>query len=113
MQVVLLRVVRAVGRGVRAVRLVAGRGARLALDVEQRRVGQEGGRGGQAQRVLRVLSVRVAGCVWVCVRVRVRVRVRGALAGRLAGLARRVARHRRRQRQRHLGYAGLALINAR
>lgn len=63
MQVVLLRVIRAVRGGVRAVALVAGGCVRFALDVEQRRVGEEGGGRGQRQGILRVLRV----CVGVCV----------------------------------------------
>lgn len=59
MQIVLLRVIG--GRGV-GVALVGGRRAGLALDVEQRRVGEEGGRR-HAQRVLLRLAVRVRVCV--------------------------------------------------
>lgn len=86
MQVVLLGVV---GRGGVRVALVAARRARLALNVEQRGVGEEGG-GGHAQPVL--LAVRMRLRVSVCVRVRVgmgmRVRM-GVRARRAAGLAAR------------------------
>lgn len=75
MQIVLLRVV--VRAGVRGVGLVAVGVAGLALDVEQRRVGQEG-RGRQPQRVLRV---RVAG-----LRLRVRVRLRVSQRVRMRGV---------------------------
>lgn len=99
MQIVLLRVV--VRRGVRRVRVVAGRGAGLALDVEQRRVGQEG-RARQAQRVLRVLRARrvpvVLGwrvSVCVCVSVSVSVSVRGRVRCHvcLTALGRALTRH--------------------
>lgn len=111
MQVVLLRVV--VWSGVRGVRVVAIGVAGLALDVEQRRVGQEG-RAGQPQRVLRV---RVAG-----LRMRVRVqlrrvrrpaelRMRGLRRGvRLAPL-RAVTGHGLCQRERHLRDTLLAICN--
>lgn len=112
MQVVLLRVV--VRAGVRRVRLVAIGVAGLALDVEQRRVGEEG-RGGQAERVLRVrgvagLRVRVRVLRVLRVRVPVRGRVRGGV--RLASLARAVPAQRLRQRQRHLRQALLTVCNS-
>lgn len=82
MQVVLLRVV--VSAGVRGVGVVAVGGAGLALDVEQRRVGEEGGRAGQPQRVLRMRAAAAS------LRVRVRVRM----------LCVRVRRMRERRRLR-------------